>query len=268
MQHANIVAAARRRGEPSRAPDWARPRVQATIGPVATDERLRRLTRETSGLGTDADRARLLVERVRAGALTPERLQLAAALGHRLACMALGREPARANDPGALLAPFEALGPEARARLALAAARLALSRPAPSAGEDDLPRVHAALTAWVRSGRRTPGPVEPRRLLVSVKFSRAVPPGYRTCYLDGENLSRHLARVVRDGPGGHEDLLRVVSGARRWATRDVAALARERGDWVEWWAEAGPVAGKAVVDALRGEVAPWAVGDADPLVPT
>ncbi len=234
-------------------------------GPVATDERLRRLTREASGLGTDADRARLLVERVRAGALTPERLALAAGLGHPLACLALGREPARPTDPHALLAPLEALGPDARARLALAAARLALSRPAPSAGEDDLPRVHAALTEWVRSGRRTPAPTEPRRLLVSVKFSRAVPAGYRTCYLDGENLARHLARVVRDGAGGHEDLLRVVSGARRWATGEVAALARERGDWVEWWADAGPAAGKSVADALRREVAPWAIGEADPL---
>jgi hypothetical protein len=232
---------------------------------VSLDQRLRRLSRAAGGLGTDADRARLLVVQVRAGALPPERLRLAAALGDPLACLALGHEPARASDPGGLLAPFEALGPEARARLGLAAARLALTRDAPSPAEDDLGRVHAALTEWVRSSRRAPAPVAPRRVLVSVRFSRAVSPAYRACYLDGENLAHHLARVVRDGPGGHEDLLRVVSGARRFATKGVAPLARARGDWIEWWAEAGPVAGEAVIDALRREVAPWAVGEADPL---
>lgn len=232
---------------------------------MAIDERLRRITRDAVALGTDADRVRLLTERLRAGVLSPARLKLAAGLGHPLACLALGREPARPTDPCALLEPFTGLDPEARARLALAAARLALERPAPSVGEDALPRVHAGLTAWVRSGQRTPLPSEPRRVLVSVKFSRAVPPGYRTCYMDGENLALHLSRVARDAPGAHDDLLRVLSGARRWATRGVAVLARERGDWAEWWAEAAPAAGKAVVDALRREVAPWAVGEADPL---
>ena len=126
---------------------------------MTTEERLRRLAREATGLGTDADRARLLVERVRAGALPAERLALAALLGHPLACLALGRARAAASDPCfddpcALLARLD-LGPEARTRVALAAARLALERPEPSTpASDDLRRVHAGLTEWPRPPSR------------------------------------------------------------------------------------------------------------------
>lgn len=212
--------------------------------------------------GAEADRARLLIERVRAGLLSPERLALAAALGHPLACTALGRAPRLADDPCVALARLD-LGPEARARVALAASRVALAHA--TSRPDELAHVHARVTEWVRSGGRTALPPEPRRFLVNVTFARSVPATYRACYLDGENLSRHLARAVRDGAAAHEETLRAVNGARRWATREVAELARSRGDWTEWWAEAGPAAARVVADALRREVTPWAVGEADPL---
>lgn len=232
---------------------------------MTTDERLRRGAREAARSGAEADHARLLIERVRAGLLSEERLALAAALGHPLACSALGRAPRPADDLPAALARLD-LGAEARARVALAASRLAQkespSRPGPS---DELPRVQARVTEWVRSGGRTALPVEPRRFLVNVSFSRGVPAAYRTCYLDGENLPRHLARAVRDAAGAQDDMLRALNGARRWATGEVAALARSRGDWTEWWSEAGPAAARVVAEALRREVAPWAAGEADPL---
>lgn len=227
---------------------------------MTTDERLRRLHRATAGLGTDADRARLLVERVRAGDLSTERLSLAAAFGHREACLAVGRGRAPVEDVGAL-ADLD-LGPEARARVALAAARVALV----AAGKGtDLARVHAGLTEWVRSGGRTPTPGEPRRKVLCVKFGRGVPSTYRSCYADSENLARHLARVATDDLEAREDLRRVANGARRWATGEVAALARERGEWTEWWTEAGPAATRAVADAVRKEVVPWSLGEVDPL---
>ncbi|MBX3467827.1 MAG: hypothetical protein KF878_13165 [Planctomycetes bacterium] len=226
---------------------------------MTTDERLRRLHRATAGLGTDADRARLLVERVRAGVLSPERVRLAAAFGHRVACLAVGGR-APVEDVGAL-ADLD-LGPEARARVALAAARVALA----AAGKGtDLARVHAGLTEWVRSGGRTPPPSEPRRKVLCVKFGKGVPATYRSCYADGENLARYLARVATEDAEAREDLRRVANGARRWATGEVAALARERGEWTEWWTEAGPAATRAVTDAVRREVVPWALGEADPL---
>ncbi|MCO5166660.1 MAG: hypothetical protein M9894_09875 [Planctomycetes bacterium] len=234
---------------------------------MTTDERLRRLCRATAGLGTDADRARLLVEQVRAGALTTERLALAAAFRHTVARLAVGPRWAaevvpEQEDVVALVERLD-LGAEARARVGLAAARVALA----AAGKgSDLARVHAALTEWVRSGGRSPAPVEPRRKVLSVKFGRGVPPTYRNCYADGENLSRHLARVVAEDPAAKEDLRRVVNGARRWATGEVAALARDRGDWTEWWSEAGPAASQAVADAVRREVVPWALGEVDALV--
>ena len=103
------------------------------------DQRLRELERNEAASG------RLLRERLRAGALAPERLRLAAALGHPGAREALG-EPVQDSSLAALLALAAALGPEGPLCVAAAATREALSR-----HElwlmDALPRVRAALEA-------------------------------------------------------------------------------------------------------------------------
>ncbi len=95
-----------------------------------SDQRLRDLDRDAADGGLMAE-ARLLVERVRVGDLTEERLRLAAYLGHEPARLALGREaPAAEAGPAAgLILGLKPYGPPAFIRAAVAVARLVADSP-------------------------------------------------------------------------------------------------------------------------------------------
>ncbi|MCO5169852.1 MAG: hypothetical protein M9894_26240 [Planctomycetes bacterium] len=121
-----------------------------------SDDRLRDLERRWHAAGAPEDDARLLLERVRAGALTHDELGLAARLGHPGACAALGRRP---DDLPALCAALAAQD-VLRARAALALAEVAL--PAwtwPRPPEEAVPGewVRDAV-ATLRAARARPGP--------------------------------------------------------------------------------------------------------------
>lgn len=105
------------------------------------DRRLRELERDADPGGG----ARLLRERLRAGVLGPERLRLAAALGHRAAREALGEPPPDGSLAG-ILGLAAGLGAAGPVWVAAAAAREALARHELWL-EEALPRVRAALEA-------------------------------------------------------------------------------------------------------------------------
>lgn len=89
-----------------------------------SDQRLRELERRVAE-GDGAAEAPLLAERVRAGTLAPDRLRLAAYLGHPPAREALGDEaPVLREDPDSWIRGLADWGPQAWVRAAIAAARL------------------------------------------------------------------------------------------------------------------------------------------------
>ncbi|HZV02507.1 MAG TPA: FHA domain-containing protein [Planctomycetota bacterium] len=94
-----------------------------------TDDRLREAERVYQETGSVSAETRLLTERVRAGILPAERLELAAALHDVAACSALGRPAtARTHDLRVLFEELERFGREALVRAALVIARRCSAR--------------------------------------------------------------------------------------------------------------------------------------------
>lgn len=91
------------------------------------DDRLRELERRTRACGTPADEAALLTERLRAGALSRDQLQLAATLGHAGAGLVLGGAPPDA----AWLEGLEGWEPPVGVRVTVALLEARCSRSAP-----------------------------------------------------------------------------------------------------------------------------------------
>lgn len=92
-----------------------------------SDERRRRAERDAAGDGGDEAAARDLIERLRSGELTRERVALAAYLGDRASCLALDAGPrAEVVTPGAWARGLAAFGREAEVRAAIAVAWVVL----------------------------------------------------------------------------------------------------------------------------------------------
>ncbi len=93
-----------------------------------TDDRLREAERTYRETGSVSAEARLLTERVRAGILAPERLELAAALHDAAARFVLGRAATvRTHDLGAMFEDLEPFGREVLVRAAVVVARRCLA---------------------------------------------------------------------------------------------------------------------------------------------
>ncbi len=134
-----------------------------------TDERLREVERRFRETGATEDEATLLRERVRVGALRPERVILAAALGHPAAAVL---HPGRAlpTEPDGLARALDPLGQEVAARAALAvaswAARAHWEEGRPLRSGSDAPEdreLFAACLESVRAWLRDPGEPTARR---------------------------------------------------------------------------------------------------------
>lgn len=203
-----------------------------------TDLALRELERRWRASGTDDDRTLWLVARVRAGDLTLDRVRLAAHAGDASA-RAAADAPAPPRGLSDWVAGFERWGAEATARVALAAARSALpqlvrgSNPNP-----ELPRLLAAAEAAVLAG---PSAAHPARLRLHI------------------GRAEHFAT---DDAG-----VSVVEAAQAAHLRAIAAEADVVGPWTLLALQhAQRAAGAAIVrDAVRAAVAPWALGERDPL---
>lgn len=229
------------------------------------DAALRELERRWRESGADEDRARWLAGRARAGELPPTRLALAAHAGDAAARLALGAEaPPVVHDLTAWAQALAPWGVEAQARAALAAARAGLplllrgSNPNP-----ELPRLLRAAEAFVHgpersaSARLTPPGGDPRRV-ASASIARAVERADTFAVDEAGQAIVAAARValwVADPPGG-------LPGARADDPRESpvaeAILLSVRA--------LGRATGREVVRAaLCAALAPWALGEGDPL---
>jgi hypothetical protein len=189
-----------------------------------TDRELRRAERDASGGEPDAE-ARLLVARVRAGTLAPERLELAAAAGHPDSRRALGWSGApptlrRVDDLVAALSD-----PGAVHALALAVRRLAPAEPDPISVD----RIDAA-RAWCEC----PCPAhaeEAYRLSQLPEFAL----GLRGPYVEGALRVAEAAYLAGHG-GDARAYLGVVLRPIREGAEDEAALAASTRDELVTWA--------------------------------
>ncbi len=227
------------------------------------DRRPRELERRCRASGSFEDAVAWLRERLRTGDLAPERARLAAWLGHPAAeavtGMRFGDEPLRrASDvrraEAALWEGVAVAGAEAAQRALLAdarrlqaAARVVLGR---GAARDDRRKAAGWLRAaaqvleaardLVVAGAATSGPGAPTRADVTLLGLRRPP---LRGALDPEGL-----QAYQDLPAALERLVASFDGpARPWvATRT-------------WWRF------RALQQALRVELVPWALGPGDPL---
>lgn len=114
------------------------------------DDQLRELERRFRASGSIDDERRWLGERLRAGTITRERLEVAAHAGHEAARAVLGAAPPP-DDLVPWLEPMEARGLDVSLRATLAIARLVIV-PAPRGGTTEpLWSVVEAAEAWLAS---------------------------------------------------------------------------------------------------------------------
>jgi hypothetical protein len=115
-----------------------------------SDSRVRDLERRWKETSSPADEAAHLLERVRVGNLTQERLELAADCGHEAAILALGRRPDRYQASlDELAASLMAVGTEACVRAGLALARKGLPAWTTQTGDRRPQELLAACDAWI-----------------------------------------------------------------------------------------------------------------------
>jgi hypothetical protein len=222
------------------------------------DAALRELERRWRESGADEDRARWLAGRARAGELTATRLALAAHAGDVAARLALGPDgPPVVHDLTAWAHALAPWGSEALARAALAAARAALpplmrgSNPNP-----ELPRLLRAAEGFVHAPGR------------SSASARLAPPGDAPHVAAGKALARAVERAETfavDDSG-----LAIVSAARcaLWVRPGDDAPVKDPREVavIEALLLSSRAVGRDVVRAaLTAGLAPWALGEADPL---
>lgn len=193
-----------------------------------TDRELRQAEREAADGGPDAE-ARLLIARVRAGTLDPERLATAAAAGHLDSRRALGWSDAppilrRVDDLVAVLAPPDGDVRAAVHALAFAVRRLAPAEPDPISVD----RVDAA-RAWCECPCAAHAE-EAYRLSQLPEFAL----GLRGFYVEAALRVSEAAYLAGHG-GDARAFLGVVLRPIREGAPDEAALAlAARDDLVAW----------------------------------
>ncbi|MCO5166705.1 MAG: hypothetical protein M9894_10105 [Planctomycetes bacterium] len=200
-----------------------------------SDARLRHLERTCRDSGSVADEAAWLRERVRLGRLDPERLALAATLGHEASIAVLGEPPPRFRpDPF-----FARFGREALVRVALAIAELARAQvPAGDPEEGLLDHMLHALRTWCVEpiGSASPDELTGRGIMAAEERSDSTQPRFwalhitaNACGLTATDEPHHY-RPVEDFARRHLRLSR-----------------------------------KALLFAARRDVAPWALRVEDPV---
>lgn len=210
-----------------------------------SDARLREAERRWRESGAAEDEAAWLRERVRAGELGDDRLRLAAYVGHRPSVLALGAVPPAPAYVQAWVYGLERWGEEACLRAAIAAARRACAclRPGSSRRRDA-----GALIA--RAERQTLGHALGEAPELDPHVLDDDPPAReRSAFLAVEALADGADEVLRRAPGANR-ALEASARAGGVVIRAVEALDDEA----------------VVRAAIRDEVAPWALGEHDPLV--
>ncbi len=204
-----------------------------------SDARLRELERRWRETGAVADLAALLVEQVRVGGRSSGRLEVAASLGHAAAACALGRAGAAVASLVELLSrPLPAR--EVALRAAVAAARAVVDHARHDEWEpfeDELVAVEAGLVCPCEAHRRTlmalggrAGPDE----AAFVEPELGLQPWFAITWLTSAALRNDHAAAIYD-----------LTVAARAAQAHVGT--------------------GAVLERVRQEVAPWLVGERDPV---
>lgn len=235
-----------------------------------SDSRLRGLELRWLETGAVADEAAWLSERVRVGQVVPERLQLAAACGHAGAKAATGfeGEPLVSSILGAPSAryrdhvgsPLLLAGREACARFAAAVARRA---------------IEGRASEWHRDGRPLAGVVALERVIVERRFQEPFD-GLQHKALFASALSGELRAVVSSEAHDALRTLHYAFGAVEdfcWSERILRIDPDSGGHATEAiWKKlhAATSAARAVgleglEEAVRDDVAPWALRLSDPL---
>lgn len=213
------------------------------------DEQLRDLERRFRSTGALDDERRWLAERLRAGRLSRERLEVAALVGHEAARAALGAHPSPGSpSPGspegfdAWLAALEARGLDVTAGSTLALARL-LVEPAPREG--------AAAPFWavVEAGEAwlaAPTPQAQKALSEACKAAAHISVPFRVA---SGGLSIRLALAFQ---GCVRDLPRAAARGRRGALA-LAPVVRQ--------ALTAGLTEAAIREALRAVLVRWALDE-------
>lgn len=202
------------------------------------DDALRRLERRFAATGAVDDEVRLLVARLRAGELTPERLRLASFCGHLAASKALGKKEPTPRDiydwSDAVLARW---GKEARVRATLAIARAVLPRWEARCGDDPAPRrALEAAECWLACPCEKHARIADRAGEVAYESGEAHPAKTKPSIMAAHTASaaaREPWHTSRDGGGylavalitGGEVLGRGRNQAKLEQTREVAQQA-------------------------------------------
>ena len=211
--------------------------------------RLRLLELHWEATGSPADEAKLLAERVRALALAPSRLRLAAALGHSAAVVALSlldRQPASLQDLERL---FRAVDFSAQ-RAALAAARWTLDLATlPDDEREAAEHMLQVLSEWIAC------PCE-RHQAEAEALSVEEASAFETCFATKTSVALSSARSALFSCGP-------LSSSFGWRTNwGVQSRGRLRHAL-----DALNAAGyrKQVCEVVRVELVPWLLGYGDPV---
>ena len=232
------------------------------------DQRARNLSRELELDGSIQAAARILVERLRVGAVRPERAWLAGYLGHGPAALAVGVVPhAVGNDLRFLeewLQGFASVGREAWVRAALAVTR---------AARDELRRIGRAQTRSLRSAIGAACAWAECPCDEHARQARILPIGDRPDPQDPVATAHEAAtaclRAIGEPDPGQHALLALQRGhavatlvsQEAVERRRHRALRRREGRFT--WHEGQRLG--LVVDAVRDELIPWLLAERDPI---
>jgi hypothetical protein len=199
------------------------------------DDRVREARRRFEDSGAESDEAAWLGACVRTGALDPERLALAAHVGHRAARLVLGQR-GELPPPVPWLEALSRWGQPVVVRAAVACARVALSEQNRRLPSDDLPSRWRAVEAaedWLAD----PGPLHSAEARLTASFTPDARP-------DDEPYE-----PARLGAWTHAAL----AAAGGWPGRDPAHHAGAAGAYVETH-----VGAEAVREAVQAALIPLA----------
>lgn len=242
-----------------------------------SDAELREQERRWKESNLPADEASYLLARVRAGELSPQRLELAARLDHPAARIALGSMAPALFDPDSEQDPFE--DDEAAVRAAIAAARFVL--PPKSA---EARHALAAAEAWARcpcaahaEAAHSSALVAQSQVPFAIRVREAeggsgLVAAYRAAtHASDPGTSRRPSRTAIDA-ALHALRVKAIGPVATWVSGTAEELmgAFQRGeDLLEAMHDAfvggAPDAPARLRGVIRDEVVPWCLGYGDPL---